>query len=206
MSVGDMSEDKPLPPISDQDSSSEYAALRATALQRAIADLLPLRVEDRQNVLETLATFFGVDLPASRGVQHSATSVPSSRTTNFQFSEQPQSATLSPKAFMVEKSPQTDVERVACLAYYLAHYRGTPHVKTKDITALNTESAHRRFSNTAVAVDNATKAGYLVSSVKGAKQISALGERFVESLPDREAARAVFEQGRHRRGGATKKN
>jgi hypothetical protein len=104
---------------------------------------------------------------------------------------------------MFDKSPRTDVERVACLAYYLAHYRGAPHFKTKDITALNTESAHKPFSNTAVAVDNAAKMGYLVPSVKGAKQISASGERFVEALPDREAAREIFEQSRPKRGGGS---
>ncbi len=106
---------------------------------------------------------------------------------------------------MHDKAPRTDVERVACLAYYLAHYRGTPHVKTKDITALNTESAHRPFSNTAFAVDNATKTGYLVPSVKGSKQISAYGERFVEALPDREAAKEVMNLARAGRRGKNAK-
>ncbi len=102
---------------------------------------------------------------------------------------------------MHDKAPQTDVERVACLAYYLSHYRSTPHVKTKDITALNTESAHKPFSNTALAVDNATKTGYLVPSVKGSKQVSAYGERFVEALPDREAAKEIMSIARAGRRG-----
>src|SRR5712664_4147279 len=29
---------------------------------------------------------------------------------------------VGPKQFLTEKKPRTDVERVACLAYYLAHY------------------------------------------------------------------------------------
>ena len=48
---------------------------------------------------------------------------------------------LSPKEFLFQKQPKTDVERVACLAYYLTHYRGTPHFKTVDISKLNTEAA-----------------------------------------------------------------
>lgn len=183
------------------DSTSDASAKRAAALQRMIADLLALREEDRRNVLETLATFFGWHLPKGTGLSPAATD----RSPQFQFSEDSQASAPSPKAFMFEKSPKTDVERVACLAYYLSRYRGVPHIKTKDITLLNTESAHRPFSNTAVSVDNATKTGYLVPSVKGAKQISALGERFVEALPDREAARQIFEQSRRRRGPASGK-
>ena len=34
---------------------------------------------------------------------------------------------MSPKDFLMEKAPNTDVERIACLAYYLTHYRSTPH-------------------------------------------------------------------------------
>jgi hypothetical protein len=122
--------------------------------------------------------------------------LPPSRGSSFQFSEED---TPSVKQFMHEKSPQTDVERVACLAYYFAKYRDTPHVKTKDITELNKESAHRPFSNTAMAVDNATKTGYLVPSIKGSKQISAYGERFVEALPDRETAKEIMASARARR-------
>jgi hypothetical protein len=184
-------------------SAAEPAAQRASALQRLIEILLPLSADDRQNVLETVQTFFG-----THGIHNTAAPIKgghstSTRPTNFQFSEELKKP--SPKAFMFEKSPQTDVERVACLAYYLAHYRDVPHVKTKDITSLNTESAHKPFSNTAVSVENATKMGYLVPSVKGAKQISALGERFVEALPDRDAAREIFERSRKRRVEARQK-
>ncbi len=196
-----MNEDRPstpsAPPQTDEGSPTSR---RASALQRVIAELLPLSPDDQRNVLETLATFFNLPLSQSPAVAK-LPPVLSEGSRAFQFSEQGPAPTV--KAFMFDKSPRTDVERVACLAYYMAHYRGAPHFKTKDITALNTESAHRPFSNTAVAVDNATKMGYLVPSVKGAKQISAPAERFVEALPDREAAREVFEQSRPKRGGGS---
>lgn len=98
--------------------------------------------------------------------------------------------TMSPKEFLREKHPVTDVDRVACLAYYLTHYKGTPHFKTIDISALNVDAAQPKFSSTSVAVDNARAKGLLVPSTKGNKQLSAIGEKYVELLPDKEAAMA----------------
>ena len=84
---------------------------------------------------------------------------------------------------MFEKQPNTDIERVACLAYFLTHYRDTPHFKTLDISKINTEAAQIKFSNAAQAVENATKAGLIVQSLKGQKQLSAIGEQYVQALP-----------------------
>lgn len=170
--------------------SSATAPDEAGVLQRMIADLSALPEHSRKRLIDTVCVFLGLNSAVVEPlVQPTAQHVTSSRTSSFQFSENDAPPV---KQFMHEKKPQTDVERVACLAYYLARYRAAPHVKTKDITELNKESAHRPFSNTAFAVDNATKAGYLVPSIKGSKQISAYGERFVEALPDREAAKEIM--------------
>jgi len=99
---------------------------------------------------------------------------------------------MSPKEFILLKKPHTDVERIACLAYYLMYYRNTQHFKTIDISKLNTEAAQIKFSNTTYAVQNATNKGFLVPSTKGNKQISAVGEQYVQALPDREAANEVL--------------
>ncbi|MCH8147635.1 MAG: hypothetical protein IH987_06510 [Planctomycetes bacterium] len=107
--------------------------------------------------------------------------------------------TLSPKAFLHEKQPKTDIERVACLAYFLAYYRDTPHFKTLDISKLNTEAAQLKFSNPAHTVANATKGGLVAPAGKGAKQISAIGERFVDALPNRDDAKSVLGRMRRRR-------
>ena len=106
---------------------------------------------------------------------------------------------MAPKEFVLQKQPRTDVERVACLAFYLTHYRNMPHFKTIDISKLNTEAAQSKMSNAAVAVDNATKTGYLAPATKGTKQISAPGEVFVQALPDREAAKAAMDRIRPRK-------
>jgi hypothetical protein len=100
----------------------------------------------------------------------------------------------------MKKQPRSDVERIACLGYYLGHYRDQPHFKTLDISKLNTEAAQSKFSNAANAVNNATTYGYLVPASKGMKQLSAGGEMFVEALPDRDAAAAALANTRPKRG------
>jgi predicted ATP-grasp superfamily ATP-dependent carboligase len=108
--------------------------------------------------------------------------------------------TLSPKEFILQKNPQNDVERVACLAYYLTYYRKQPKFKTLDISKLNTEAAQLKFSNPSFAVVNAINGGYIVSVNKnGTKQISAFGEKFVQALPDRDAARNIMKSTKSRR-------
>jgi|SRR3569832_156623 len=187
--------------VLNRDATSD----EATALQHIISELSPLAPGSQKRLIDTVCTFLGI---ATNSVDTGTSSAPlkplvEKRTVPFQFTEQDDEPSV--KQFLLDKSPTTDVERVACLAYYLAHYRATPHVKTKDITALNTEAAQRRFSNTAVAVDNATKAGYLVPSIKGHKQLSAFGERFVAALPDRDTAREIMERARQPRSRSSKR-
>src|SRR5262249_28712496 len=105
----------------------------------------------------------------------------------------------SPKEFMIEKTPKTDVERIATLAYYLTHYRQTPYFKTLDLAKLNTEAAQPKFSNAAYSATNAANMGYLARAEKGHRQLSAAGEQFVRALPDREAAKLAMSQTRPRR-------
>lgn len=157
-----------------------------------LSQLSKVDAATRERIIHTLATFYRVDLrgtPSTR--QQAGSGAPEST-----FSED---RSISPKQFMHEKQPQTDVEKVACLAYYLTHYRSLPHFKTLDISKLNTEAAQIKFSNPAVAMENATKRHYLVPATKGSKQLSSLGEQFVQAMPDREKARALMANARPRR-------
>jgi hypothetical protein len=165
-----------------------------------VSALKKLDAEARMRLFRTLATFFEIPLQERAPKVH--LSVPATSPEGTSFSED---RALSPKQFLFEKKPMTDVERVGCLAYYLTHYRNTPHFKTLDISKLNTEAAQVKFSNPAYAVDNATKAGLLVPAVKGQKQISSVGELYVQALPDREAARGAAERARRRRSRAKAK-
>ena len=110
-----------------------------------------------------------------------------------------QKSDLTPKEFLMEKEPRTNVERVTCLAYYLNHYRETPNFKTLDISKLNTEAAQPKFANPSVALNDAAISGFVVASTKGTKQISAMGEQFVLALPDRDAAKKIKQKMRPKR-------
>ncbi len=155
------------------------------AFSSIVAALRPLERANQLRLLQTIARFLGLDSPTVSNVHG---------TSNTVSPPGPYSAdrTISPKQFLVTKQPKTDVERVACLAYYLAHFKDTPHFKTLDISKLNTEAAQPKFANAAYSVENATKTGYLVPAIKGNKQLSAAGEHFVTLLPDRDAAKAAM--------------
>jgi hypothetical protein len=161
-------------------------------LKRILGDLQELDPEGRLRVLQTASTYYQLSptLQPRPPVSGSDDGRPGP------FSED---RSISPKDFIMQKQPQTDVETVACLAYYLTHYRDTPHFKTLDISKLNTDAAQPKFSNAPVAVDNAMKTGYLVPATKGNKQLSGPGELFVLKLPDRDAARVAMATTRLRR-------
>ncbi len=99
---------------------------------------------------------------------------------------------MSPKAFMALRKPSSEIERIVCLAYYLNHNRSIGAFKTKDLTKLNTEAAQPSFSNPTVFARNAETAGYLAKAGGGSKQISDLGEKLVNALPDREKVKEVL--------------
>lgn len=172
-------------------TSSSEAASEFEALQKVITALTPLSTEARQRILESASLFLRIErkphflIPSSQ-VSDASTPIYA----NPPFSED---TSMSAKEFLLEKQPKTDVERIACLAYYLTHYRGSPHFKTTDLSMLNTEAAQPKFANTTYSSNNAVKMGYLVPSTKGQRQLSAIGERFVRALPDREAAKAAIE-------------
>jgi len=161
------------------------------ALTAIVGLLKQLDADTQHRVLQSVRTFLGIEaLPSS----HERVTHPPqlSHTHDDVVGKFSKDRSLSPKEFMRDKNPASDVERVACLAYFLAHYRDSPHFKTIDISTLNTEAAQPKFSNSSVAVDNAMKQGYLAGATKGNKQISAVGERYVELLPDRESAREAL--------------
>jgi hypothetical protein len=84
------------------------------------------------------------------------------------------------------------------LAFYLTHYRETPKFTTLDISKINTEAAQRKLANATASVNNASQYGYLVPAGKGTKQISAAGERYVQALPDYDAAKEAMAAARPR--------
>lgn len=166
-------------------------------LTEVLTALRKLDREGQERMIQTVSTFLGLSPKIGTPQNHSLNRpVTAALSTSPSFSED---RSMSPKDFMLDKQPQTDVERVACLAYYLTHYANTPHFQTVDISRINTEAAQIKFSNAAFSVNNAVQSGYLVPAPHGKKQISAAGERFVQALPDRDVARKIMENLRRRR-------
>lgn len=181
--------------IEKETKSEELNELKI--LQHILTDLKDLNIEARERILKTILTYFDFT-----SLKEAEKTIPTARETVGTFSE---NRNISPKEFLLEKQPETDVERVACLAYYLTHYLDTPHFKTIDVSKLNTDAAQRKFANAAMAVDNAAKQGYLVPAIKGHKQLSAAGERFVQALPDRVVAKEAMAKARPRKKQKSKK-
>jgi len=175
------------------DPSQEFRAL-----QVVIGALQPLSPEARARIFDAAGTFLQIASAQFHVASHRdrMTTAGSAGPTHPGFS---QDRSMPPKEFLLEKQPRTDVERLACLAYYLTHYRDMLHFKTLDLSKLNTEAAQPKFSNAANSVNNAVKRGYLVPATKGQRQLSAAGEQFVHALPDRDAAREAMATARPKR-------
>jgi hypothetical protein len=173
----------------------DFAAMSRTTGQsgdviaRVIAALSELDPQEQARALRAITSFFDhAPIPAQQSSPaRAADPAVASVVGAFSADRRP-----TAKAFLHEKQPRTDVERMACLGYYLAHFRDLPQFKTDDLTKLNTEAAQAKFSNASFAAANALKTGYLAPGDKGKRQLSATGERFVEALPDRDAARRIM--------------
>lgn len=169
-----------------------------------VSELRKIDRDSQARFIVTVATYLDLPLGVSvSGITKTSTRIAASQgsaqSTNIEGASFTENRSPSPKEFIIEKKPVTDVERIACLAYYLTHYLDTPHFKTLDLSKLNTEAAQLKFSNPAQTVDNANKSGLLVPATKGQKQISAIGELYVQALPDRAAAREAIAYAKPRR-------
>lgn len=156
--------------------------------------LSTLDEDSRMKVLHTVSTFFGFDHVTSNQDNRISPPRDFTHSSSLNPAAVPYSENIlpSPKEFLREKGPQSDVERLACLAYYLTHYRDTPEFKTLDLSKLNTEAAQQKFSNPSKSAGNALQYGYLAPANKGFRQISASGEDFVNALPNREIAKDLM--------------
>lgn len=171
----------------------------ARVLSDIIAAFYALSERSREHVLRTVATFFGLTEFAIRGDRARISAAVPTGEASAAIAPFSEDRRPTPKQFLLEKRPQTDVERITCLAYYLTHYRDMPHFKTLDLSQLNTEAAQIKFSNPTKAVTNSIRAGFIVTGPQMTKQIASLGEMYVQALPDRDAARAAIADGRRRR-------
>jgi hypothetical protein len=156
-------------------------------------------VHDNEYILKLTGRGLSFDGPISRNVAQqivtlimgggNAETVPLNRTPADISNS---SDATSPKSFMASKRPTTDMEKVACLAYYLAQYRNTAAFKTKDLTELNIEASQQKLSNPSATARNAVTQGLLALAGSGRKQITTRGESLVNALPDGEKAKTAL--------------
>jgi hypothetical protein len=154
------------------------------AMKAAYAALKDLELEEQTRVLDWLVKKLnlGYSIPQP-GVGGAGALVPPPPG-GLGGTPAPLGSPQTHKAFFKQKKPTNNVERIACLAYYLTHYKNTPMFKTSDLTKLNTEAAQPKMGNPSQAVQDATRAQFLTAAGGGKKQITSRGEAFVEALPD----------------------
>lgn len=191
--------------MSDQ-SASEVDRERA-AFNNILGALHELDKGAQSRILRAVQTFLDIGAinqrfePSYASPRDSGIDTPNGSRTSTKPSV-PFSAEVEvlPKEFLREKQPHTAVERMACLAFYLTNYLETAVFRTLDLTKLNTEAAHPKFTNASKAAANALQYGYFAHAAKkGSRQLSAAGEEFVMALPDRVAAKAAMARARPRR-------
>ena len=162
--------------------------------------------ETQAHIMNTVTTWLKIDVgrpkhaPSEQELEPPGLSQGpgvSVHTTGSQFTR---NVEMTPKQFMLGKQPKTNVERLACLGYYLTHHRDMPQFRTIDLSKLNTEAAQRKFANAADTAKDAIRANYFVAAPKkGHRQLSAEGEQAIAALPDHEKAAGIMKRVRSRR-------
>jgi hypothetical protein len=163
------------------------------AMSSALGAIEPLDQGSRARVLQWLTDVLGVETAVRSGSWSQMQSGGGSA--DLDATDVP-----TPREFVSRKKPVSQVERVACLAYYLTQYRRVQYFKAMDIAALNTEAAAPKFGNVSRDLDNADRQyGYVVSSGNGSKQLTVRGEAVVLALPDRDAVEMAAAEHPHKR-------
>jgi hypothetical protein len=174
------------------DQSGDTGLAELNAMQTAYASLAVLKEPARHRAVMWLIESLGITglRTGTSVLVHPSVDAASSPTALGGTESAP-----NPREFMSRKKPQSQVERIACLTYYLTHYRDVQHFKASDISVLNTEAAGQKFGNLSRDFDNADRhSGYIVSAGKGAKQVTIRGEAVVEALPDRDAVKHALQE------------
>lgn len=159
--------------------------------------LLPLDNTGRRWVLDTATNRLGLALPnTTLGVarhEHDSSSQSKSSATSSGSDGSELIQEQTPKQFIKLKQPNTEVQRITCLGYYLTHVRKQAEFKTADLNKLNDEAGGEALSNPSMIVGNATShSKFFAPAGSGMKRITSRGEQLVEALPNQEAVKATL--------------
>jgi len=183
---------------------SQIFAHELEALSIILEALEPLDDEKRRFVLKTASDRFNISDVVPAKTPQNAEIIPPANNSPTVVQSGTSLGGISAKDFLKSKRPLTDVQRIACLAFYLTYGNAQNHFKTGNLTKLNTDAAAPKLSNAAVSVMHA--AGhfrFLSQAGGGKKQITSIGEDVVNALPDQAAVKSVLE---NHKSGYRKKN
>src|ERR1700720_4579126 len=93
------------------------------ALSTIVGVLKELEPDVQKRVLQSVHAFLDIQIQQKAVHQSDLALNVAKGASGDEFSRD---RTISPKEFLRDKNPVTDVERVTCIAYYLTHYRDTP--------------------------------------------------------------------------------
>lgn len=163
------------------------------ALVAVVKALEPLTEHERSWVLQSAATRWGNAAPISpiSGQGTGAQLPPTGSLLSASGDTQSALASQNVRSFVRLKQPANDVQRVACLVYFLTHTQNKLGFTSKEITQAHTDSGGSAINMTR-ALDNATRqTRYLSSRGRKEKQLTPLGEDAVNALPSQEAVRGL---------------
>ncbi|MGB7930400.1 MAG: hypothetical protein WCF61_19785 [Terriglobales bacterium] len=177
------------------------------ALVAVVAALEDLNDADRHWVLQSAASKFTLTVQTAGGGGQAGAANTNTATvtplvgTPTAADVQAAITRKDPRAFIRLKKPTTDVQRVACIGYYLVQTTGHHGFTSKDISTAYTDSGGSKINMTR-ALDNATRAAkYLSNRGPREKQLTTLGEDVVNALPDQAAVKNIEAAAKGGRGG-----
>ena len=177
--------------------SSQSSPTETEAMAICFEAIKGLEAEEQERILDWLRRKIGLPSPhpiTGAGNGPATASVGATAGLSVAMTPQDSDTGPTPKAFMAAKRPASDVERIACLGFFLGEYRGSNAFKTADLTKLNTLAAQPRIGNISQAVKNAMYGpGYITAAGGGKRQLTARGEALVRALPDRTAVKSAIE-------------
>lgn len=118
-----------------------------------------------------------------------------------------QSNPTSVAAFVREKKPTNNYQKIAVLAYYMQKYENKDEFLLSDLVAANTKAKQTKIGNAARDLRDAKgKYGYITQGASPkSSQITTFGEDVVEALPDQDAVRALKKPIKKKSGKRSKK-
>ena len=153
-----------------------------SALVSVIKALEPLTDVDRQWVLQAASSRWNLKLPAASG--GAAANASSEALRSATQTQTPLEGKV--REFIRAKKPTSDVQRVACLIYFLAKTTNKEGFISKEINQAHIDSGGSKI-NLPRALDNATRRSKFISNRGGKeKQLTPLGEDIVDALPDQQ--------------------